>query len=197
MKKLTLEHRKKLSLAKLGKKLPPFTEEHKRKISLSNTGKKVPSMIGNKNAKGYTHTAEAKLKISISGKNRKDTPERILAKSLRMRGDRCNFWKGGVTPLQRTLRGCFNTRLWRSDIFTRDNYTCQICGKRGGELNADHYPKTFIGILMEYEIKTYEEAINCEELWNINNGRTLCKECHKNTDTYGHKMSNTKYNREA
>lgn len=26
--------------------------------------------------------------------------------------------------------------------------------------------------------KTLEDAENCEELWNINNGRTLCKSCH-------------------
>jgi len=32
-----------------------------------------------------------------------------------------------------------------------------------------------------------EQAVNCEELWNINNGITLCKECHKKTDSYGGK----------
>jgi hypothetical protein len=37
--KLSEEHKKKLSLAKLGKKLPPFSEEHKRKIGLGNKGK--------------------------------------------------------------------------------------------------------------------------------------------------------------
>lgn len=31
----------------------------------------------------------------------------------------------------------------------------------------------------KYNIKSYEQALNCEELWNINNGRTLCKKCHK------------------
>lgn len=37
--KLTKEHKKKLSLAKLGKKRLPFTEEHKKKIGLANKGK--------------------------------------------------------------------------------------------------------------------------------------------------------------
>jgi len=39
-------------------------------------------------------------------------------------------------------------------------------------------------ILKENNIKTFEEALLCEELWNINNGRTLCIKCHKKTDTY-------------
>lgn len=25
------------------------------------------------------------------------------------------------------------------------------------------------------------------DLWDINNGRTLCVDCHKKTETYGHK----------
>lgn len=38
--------------------------------------------------------------------------------------------------------------------------------------------------MKEYNIKNYNEALLCEELWNINNGRTLCLPCHKTTDTY-------------
>jgi len=69
-------------------------------------------------------------------------------------------------------------RQWRSDIFTRDDFTCQECGQRGGHLEA-HHIKQLSKILQFYEITTLEEALNCAELWNINNGITLCKECHK------------------
>lgn len=27
---------------------------------------------------------------------------------------------------------------WRNKVYERDNYTCQKCGKRGGNLNAHH-----------------------------------------------------------
>jgi hypothetical protein len=36
----TQEHKEKLRIAKLGKKLPPFSEEHKRRISEANKGNK-------------------------------------------------------------------------------------------------------------------------------------------------------------
>ena len=97
-------------------------------------------------------------------------------------------WKGGITSINEQIRKSFNYRQWRSDVFMRDNYTCQICGKRGnGRIEADHHIKQFSLILKGYNIKTLEDAENCEELWNINNGRTLCKDCHRKTKSYGNK----------
>ena len=39
----------------------------------------------------------------------------------------------------------------------------------------------------EFNILTVDQALACNELWNINNGRTLCKPCHRKTDTYGYR----------
>jgi len=74
-------------------------------------------------------------------------------------------------------------RQWKSDVFTRDNFTCQMCYTRGGYLHA-HHIKSFAIIMKENNIKSVEEALKCVELWNINNGQTLCLDCHKETDTY-------------
>jgi len=52
---------------------------------------------------------------------------------------------------------------WRNKVFKRDNYTCQECGKIGGELNAHH-------------IKKFSDYLKLRT--KINNGKTLCKECH-------------------
>ena|SRR3990167_11541089 len=88
-------------------------------------------------------------------------------------------------PFQKSIRELFKYRQWRSDVFTRDNFTCVLCGQWGYLLQVDHFPKSFIEIINGYKIKTIEESIACEELWNINNGRTLCVSCHKDTDTWG------------
>ena len=50
--------------------------------------------------------------------------------------------------------------------------------KKGGNINA-HHLKQFALIMKENNIETFEQAMRCEELWNINNGITLCEECHK------------------
>ncbi len=103
-------------------------------------------------------------------------------KSCSTRGDKSYLWKGGITKFASLLRKSFEYRLWRDDVFTRDNYTCQICGRRSGNgervfLHA-HHIKKFSDILSEYNIKTRNDAISCQQLWNINNGITYCKKCH-------------------
>ena len=78
-------------------------------------------------------------------------------------------WKGGVTSEGQRLRRSPEGIVWRKSVFKRDNFTCQICGQVGGSLHADHI-KPF----------AYYPELRTE----LSNGRTLCKECHKNTDTY-------------
>lgn len=141
-----------------------LSDEHKEKIRKANSN---PSM-------------ETRIKKSISAKNR-------VAKGNQ------NFYKGGVCPLNKLIRKSFLYRQWRSDVFTRDDYTCQFCGVKGGELAPDHI-KPFFLILEENRIDSIEKAMICEELWNINNGRTLCRECHKTTDTFGGNSFNKKKN---
>lgn len=79
-------------------------------------------------------------------------------------------WKGGVTPVRKKLYFSKEYKLWRTAVFERDGYTCIWCGKRGGELQADH-------------IKPW--ARYPELRFAIDNGRTLCKKCHMTTDTWG------------
>jgi 5-methylcytosine-specific restriction endonuclease McrA len=62
---------------------------------------------------------------------------------------------------------------WRNNVFERDNFTCQDCDQIGGYLNADH-------------IKPF--AFYPELRFELSNGRTLCHDCHKKTDTYGVKL---------
>lgn len=149
------EIRNKLRLTHRGTKL---SKEHRRKIS--------EGLQRSKQALGYRNSPETRRKLSISKK-----------------GEKSSWWKGGLTSLQIKIRSCFEYRQWRSDVFTRDNFTCQHCNQRGYEIQADHIKPLGV-ILRENNIKTFEQALLCEELWNINNGRTLCIGCHKKTDSY-------------
>jgi len=64
-------------------------------------------------------------------------------------------------------------RDWRLAVFERDDYRCFDCGERGGRLEAHHiyafakYPR--LRLVME-------------------NGITLCRECHKKTPSYGNRQ---------
>ena len=93
-------------------------------------------------------------------------------------GEKGSNWRGGVSSLEHLIRTNIKSRQWRDDILTRDEFTCQKCGKVGGKLHAHHIIR-FASILQKYEITTLEEALECDELWSLNNGVTFCKECHK------------------
>jgi len=157
--KRPLEVRQKISRSHMG--IRP-SEETRLKLRLSHLGK-VSGM------KGKKHTAEA---------NRKNSEAH--------RGEKSNFWQGGKTTLDRLIRRSLKYRIWRTAVFTRDNYSCTWCGANKKYLNADHI-KQFALLLHENNITTVEQAENCEELWQINNGRTLCVDCHKETDTFFNK----------
>ena len=168
-----------------GKKMPLRSEEHKRKLSKSLEGR----VAWNKGTRG--------LVKPNSGSFRKGQPPPLKGKrnpkligntngfkkghitwNTGLKGFRSgsvsNFWKGGVNTENAKIRNSLEYKLWRKSVFERDNYTCIWCGIRSGNgkaviLNADH-------------IKPF--ALIPELRLAIDNGRTLCRDCHQKTDTY-------------
>lgn len=118
----------------------------------------------------YKMTEEIKQSISNS---KKGIPIWGGKRNVTWLSGENNFnWKGGITPINEKLRKTVEYEEWRKSIFTRDNYTCQLCGTVGGILHADHI-KPF----------AYFEELRLD----TNNGRTLCVSCHRNTETWGFK----------
>ena len=126
------------------------------KISVSNTGKKL--------------TKEQTRKLSLSHIGNRHSVETRKKQSEAHRGSKSSLWRGGITPLNKLIRKSVEYRLWREAVFERDDFTCRFCGIHGGDLEADH-------------IKQF--AYFPELRFELSNGRTLCKVCHRKTPTYG------------
>jgi len=144
---------------------PSFTKEHRRKLSLTSTGRKVSLETRKKLSIAHTGkvlSEKTKKRISASKKG---------VSNLNRRGDKNPMWKGGITGKDKLERGRFRHSI-QKDVLERDDYTCQLCGIRGGDLQVDH-------------IQEWSKYV--ELRFDINNCRTLCVECHYKI-TYGKPM---------
>lgn len=106
-------------------------------------------------------------------KNPCKRPEIRRKLSQMFSGDSSHFWKGGISKENHRIRQTVEYKLWRESVFKRDDYTCVFCLEKGGKLQADH-------------IKPFAQYP--ELRFAIDNGRTLCEECHKTTDTYAQNL---------
>lgn len=122
-------------------------------------------MIGNRNGKGN------KGRIISSD---------IIAKRLKTMkgkyiGEKHWSWKGGITRKHYGTSYIERRRFQREMqkmVFERDNYTCQMCGQRGVDLQVDH-------------IQSWAEYV--ELRFSMDNCRTLCAKCHYQI-TFGRPM---------
>lgn len=80
---------------------------------------------------------------------------------------------GGVSTEEMLLRASPQYIQWRKAIYNRDDYICQKCGVKGGRLEA-HHVKSFA---------TYPEL-----RFELLNGITLCKSCHRGGDVKCHRL---------
>ena len=167
----------------------PHSEESRRKMSKSHKrrGTKPPSQLGIKQSKDTIAKRVAKLRgkkrppFSEKWKKRIGDARRGKA-NIKNRGKNSNFWRGGISKVNDIIRHSLEYRLWREAVFARDNWTCIFCYRRSEKgqkivLNVDH-------------IKPF--AYFPELRFAIDNGRTLCIECHKKTDTWGINQFNNK-----
>lgn len=80
-------------------------------------------------------------------------------------------WAGHIrkTHQNRAARDSNQYKDWRLSVFERDNYTCQKCGKHSGNgKRVDLHP---------HHIKPFATFPSLR--FEVSNGITLCKECHR------------------
>ena len=132
----------------------PLSEDTKKKIS--------ESMKGKQNSLGRKHPLEFRQYLSALWTN----------------NPKHNHWIDGKSDERTTQRrvdmGRLQYRLWREEVFRRDNWMCIHCGIRGGKLQADH-----IQLYSTYPNLRYE----------VSNGRTLCVSCHRLRGKWDHAFS--------
>lgn len=106
------------------------------------------------------------------------------------RGALTKTWRGGTSTLNQLIRSMPENRQWIKQCMYRDNYTCKSCGVGAIIPNnfEVHHIKSFAQIIKDNNILSIEDARNCLELWDNDNGVTLCKPCHKLTDNYSKKL---------
>jgi len=88
-----------------------------------------------------------------------------------------NHRDAGRTTLNQKYRDAERARGWRETVFERDEYTCQLCSERGGDLHAHH--KTPVATIL-VEAESLEEAKNHRLFADSANGVTVCESCHRN-----------------
>lgn len=104
-------------------------------------------MIENHPMRGKHLSLESKIKISCT-----------------KRGITMEEFNGFSEQQQREFYGTLLYGEWRTSVFERDDYTCQMCGVRGGDLESHHI----------LPVRDYPEFVITE-----NNGITLCRSCHR------------------
>ena len=142
-----------------------MSKESVEKIRLGHIGRKTGKFIQCSFCKKETYKYPRDLKYKISFCNTE-----CLTNWSRSHFNK--RWRGADFPENLRLRNSKKYKNWRKLIWERDDYTCQICKQRGGKLNADH-------------IKSW--AKYPELRFELSNGRTLCVDCHRKTDTWGMK----------
>jgi hypothetical protein len=130
---------------------------------------------GNNHLTGIRKSEESNQKRSQSHKIFSQRyPDKIKQRGMKTRGENHYNWKGGVTSINQSIRRMTEHRKWMDSVKERDG-KCMRCSGLN-ELES-HHRISFINIII-FNIKNREDARNCKELWDIDNGLTLCSLCH-------------------
>ena len=87
--------------------------------------------------------------------------------SIHKKGKDNPNWRGGITPERMCARSTVEYENWRNEVYKKDWYTCQCCGQFKGIKKQAHHLINF--------------ANNEDLRYDVDNGITLCEDCHYTT----------------
>jgi len=117
-----------------------------------------------------------KIKSKYNPAVREEKTRKKISASLQ--GIDIEKWNGFKETDNALVRKSIPYQKWRTKIFKRDHYTCQKCIRRSGGV-----------YLVAHHITNFSK--NLDKRINMENGITLCKECHMEFhNRYGRNKNN-------
>ena len=151
--------------------------ENVQKLHQGNLGRKMPSttkLALEKFNLGHIVSDITKKKISDSEKGKEvimtDKHRNNISKGLRGKyiGEKNWNWKGGLSKLRNRIRAMPEYIQWQNKIFKKEG----IKNRKGLQV---HHLKELHKIIEENKIIDINQARECKELWDIDNGVVLKK----------------------
>lgn len=135
-------------------------QERIRKTNIEKYGVPVP-----------TQNSDIYAKIAKTCLEKYGVPSYGVLYSATHKGELSPVWKGDARKTERTERYDPRYNEFRRSVFIRDHFTCQCCG-------AKNYKGRHGTVILEaHHLNNFKDYI--DERYDVNNGVTLCKECHK------------------
>jgi 5-methylcytosine-specific restriction endonuclease McrA len=177
--KHSAETRARISAIQIGRKVSAETK-HRHSVAMKAAYENDPSLRKKRSEqqlKSHTFSSKGKRwnwndeskargRIAQAGKNNP---------MFGRRGILCPAFRNADVDEKTKARQTLEYRQWRRAVFERDDFRCLDCGAKSGEtgrhveLEADHiYPFAYFPRLR----------------YQLENGRTLCAECHRKTSTF-------------
>jgi len=158
----------------------PYNYQGEKEVECINCGKDFTVPAGQYNASiKYRKGNFCCSRKCVGAWNRQNSSgeDSVRFGVIGLRGGLNPSWKGGITPFIKVVRLCGEYYKWKNKVLERDEYKCTGCNSN---MNlVVHHKKRLIDIVNYHGLENMKQARACAELWNIDNGITLCTGCHK------------------
>jgi hypothetical protein len=193
------ESKQKMSIAKKGKTMSDEFRQQRSEIMKQKwadpnfRNDMIEKHTGENNCNfGKTFSEMSRERMSVAAQNRSDEHREKLRQarvgkkaSVETRtkmseshaGDKCQNWKGGITPVYKHIRGRLEYKRWCAELLKKHDYTDAFTGHKGGLLSCHHVLPVNV-ILRMNNATTIEQALECPLIWDVNNGIAILKYAH-------------------